>query len=115
MDLMGPSIEAGADEASALEFAWPLLYREPEKSVPEENSLPSFLIGFEYDWAASLLLQASRQRGSPFKIEQALQAMRMVARYLVRAVEDPSDDEARPPLLQHAITLRAESRMTAQG
>jgi hypothetical protein len=71
VSLMGPSVEAGADESAALEFAWPLLYPEPEKSPPEQNGLPGS-ISFEYDQAATLLLQASRQRGSLFKIEQAL-------------------------------------------
>ena len=58
-------------ESAALEFAWPLLYPEPEKSPPEQNSLPG-LISFDYEWAASLLLQASHRKGSPIKIEQAL-------------------------------------------
>jgi hypothetical protein len=72
VSLMGPSVDAGADESSALEYVWPLLHPEPEKSSHDQNSLPSFLISFEYDQAGTLLLLASRQRGSPFKIEQAL-------------------------------------------
>ena len=71
VSLMGASVDAGADESSALEFAWQLLYPEPEKSPPEQNSLSDF-ISFDYEWAASLLLLASQRKGSPIKIEQAL-------------------------------------------
>jgi hypothetical protein len=69
--LMGATVDAGADESAALEFAWSLLYPEREKNPGDENSPPG-LISFEYDQAATLLLLASRQRGSVFKIEQAL-------------------------------------------
>jgi hydroxyacid-oxoacid transhydrogenase len=41
------------------------------------------------------LMRPAYQGSNPISDVWSLQAMRMVARYLVRAVEDPSDDEAR--------------------
>jgi hydroxyacid-oxoacid transhydrogenase len=44
-------------------------------------------------------LRPAYQGSNPISDVWALQAMRMVARFLVRAVEDPSDDEARASML----------------
>jgi hydroxyacid-oxoacid transhydrogenase len=44
-------------------------------------------------------LRPAYQGSNPISDVWSLQAMRMVARYLVRAVEDPSDDEARANML----------------
>jgi hydroxyacid-oxoacid transhydrogenase len=44
-------------------------------------------------------LRPAYQGSNPISDVWALQALRMVARYLVRAVEDPSDDEARAQML----------------
>jgi hydroxyacid-oxoacid transhydrogenase len=49
------------------------------------------------------LLRPAYQGSNPISDVWAIQAMRMVARYLVRAVEDPSDDEA------HANMILASS------
>ncbi len=100
VNLMGPSIDAGADESAALEFAWTLLYPEPEKSPLDQHSL-SGLISFEYDQAAALLLIASRQRGSLFKIEHALhiydrsEQLRRVLEildFVMPVLDEPSSD-----------------------
>jgi hydroxyacid-oxoacid transhydrogenase len=45
------------------------------------------------------LLRPAYQGSNPISDVWSLQAMRMVARYLVRAVEDPSDDEARASMM----------------
>jgi hydroxyacid-oxoacid transhydrogenase len=45
------------------------------------------------------LLRPAYQGSNPISDVWSLQAMRMVARYLVRAVEDPSDDEARANMI----------------
>ncbi len=45
------------------------------------------------------LLRPSYQGSNPISDVWALEAMRLVARYLVRAVEDPADDEARGAML----------------
>ncbi|MDP7639098.1 MAG: hydroxyacid-oxoacid transhydrogenase [Candidatus Hydrogenedentes bacterium] len=45
------------------------------------------------------LLRPAYQGSNPISDTWALHAMRMVARFLVRAVEDPSDDEARGMML----------------
>lgn len=45
------------------------------------------------------LLRPAYQGSNPISDIWALQALRMVAQYLVRAVEDPSDDEARANML----------------
>jgi hydroxyacid-oxoacid transhydrogenase len=45
------------------------------------------------------LLRPAYQGSNPISDVWSLQAMRMVARYLVRAVEDPSDDEARASMI----------------
>ena len=44
-------------------------------------------------------LRPAYQGSNPISDVWALQALRMVARYLIRAVEDPSDDEARAQML----------------
>src|SRR5262249_25949194 len=44
-------------------------------------------------------LRPAYQGSNPISDVWALQALRMVARYLVRAVEDPSDGEARAQML----------------
>jgi hydroxyacid-oxoacid transhydrogenase len=48
---------------------------------------------------ASPSLRPAYQGSNPISDIWALQALRMVAQYLVRAVEDPSDDEAREQML----------------
>jgi hydroxyacid-oxoacid transhydrogenase len=45
------------------------------------------------------LLRPAYQGSNPISDVWSLEAMRMVARYLVRAVEDPSDDEARANMI----------------
>jgi len=45
------------------------------------------------------LLRPAYQGSNPISDVWSLQALRMVAQYLVRAVEDPSDDEARASML----------------
>jgi hydroxyacid-oxoacid transhydrogenase len=45
------------------------------------------------------LLRPAYQGSNPISDVWSLQALRMVAKYLVRAVEDPSDDEARANML----------------
>jgi hydroxyacid-oxoacid transhydrogenase len=45
------------------------------------------------------LLRPAYQGSNPISDVWALQSLRMVARYLVRAVEDPSDDEARAQMV----------------
>ncbi|MGC1299427.1 MAG: hydroxyacid-oxoacid transhydrogenase [Alloacidobacterium sp.] len=45
------------------------------------------------------LVRPAYQGSNPISDVWSLQAMRMVARYLVRAVEDPSDDEARANMM----------------
>jgi hydroxyacid-oxoacid transhydrogenase len=45
------------------------------------------------------LLRPAYQGSNPISDLWALHAMRLVARYLIRAVEDPSDDEARSAML----------------
>jgi hydroxyacid-oxoacid transhydrogenase len=45
------------------------------------------------------LLRPAYQGSNPISDVWSLQAMRMVARYLVRAVEDPTDDEARANMI----------------
>ena len=45
------------------------------------------------------LLRPAYQGSNPISDVWSLQAMRMVARYLVRAVEDPADDEARAAMM----------------
>jgi len=45
------------------------------------------------------LLRPAYQGSNPISDIWSLQALRMVAQYLVRAVEDPSDDEARANML----------------
>jgi hydroxyacid-oxoacid transhydrogenase len=45
------------------------------------------------------LLRPAYQGSNPISDVWSIQAMRMVARYLVRAVEDPSDDEARANMI----------------
>lgn len=45
------------------------------------------------------LLRPAYQGSNPISDVWSLQALRMVARYLVRAVEDPSDDEARANMI----------------
>jgi hydroxyacid-oxoacid transhydrogenase len=45
------------------------------------------------------LVRPAYQGSNPISDVWSLQALRMVARYLVRAVEDPSDDEARANML----------------
>ncbi len=45
------------------------------------------------------LLRPAYQGSNPISDVWSLHAMRMVARYLVRAVEDPSDDEARANMI----------------
>jgi len=45
------------------------------------------------------LVRPAYQGSNPISDVWSLQALRMVARYLVRAVEDPSDDEARASML----------------
>ena len=45
------------------------------------------------------LMRPAYQGSNPISDVWSLQAMRMVARYLVRAVEDPSDDEARANMM----------------
>ncbi len=45
------------------------------------------------------LLRPAYQGSNPISDVWSLQAMRMVARYLVRAVEDPSDDDARANMM----------------
>ncbi|MGA8728368.1 MAG: hydroxyacid-oxoacid transhydrogenase [Terracidiphilus sp.] len=45
------------------------------------------------------LMRPAYQGSNPISDLWSLQALRMVARYLVRAVEDPSDDEARANML----------------
>ena len=45
------------------------------------------------------LLRPAYQGSNPISDVWSLQALRMVAQYLVRAVEDPSDDEARANML----------------
>jgi hydroxyacid-oxoacid transhydrogenase len=45
------------------------------------------------------MLRPAYQGSNPISDVWSLQAMRMVARYLVRAVEDPSDDEARANMM----------------
>ena len=44
-------------------------------------------------------LRPAYQGSNPISDIWSLQALRMVARYLVRAVEDPSDDEARAQMM----------------
>jgi hydroxyacid-oxoacid transhydrogenase len=48
---------------------------------------------------AKPLLRPAYQGSNPISDVWSLQALRMVAKYLVRAVEDPSDDEARSAML----------------
>src|SRR5439155_16610930 len=45
------------------------------------------------------LLRPAYQGSNPISDVWSLQALRMVAKYLVRAVEDPADDEARASML----------------
>jgi hydroxyacid-oxoacid transhydrogenase len=45
------------------------------------------------------LLRPAYQGSNPISDVWSLQALRMVARYLVRAIEDPSDDEARANMI----------------
>jgi len=45
------------------------------------------------------LLRPAYQGSNPISDVWSLQALRMVAKYLVRAVEDPADDEARSAML----------------
>ena len=55
------------------------------------------------------LLRPAYQGSNPISDVWSLQAMRMVARYLVRAVEDPSDDEARANMMLASSTLESDS------
>ena len=48
---------------------------------------------------AKPLLRPSYQGSNPISDVWSLQALRMVSKYLVRAVEDPADDEARSAML----------------
>lgn len=76
--LMGPTVDAGADESSALEFAWPLLYPKDEEAEDQRNRSETHtpasadLLRFNYEEAAALILQASPRKGSVVVIAAAL-------------------------------------------
>ena len=60
------------------------------------------------------LLRPAYQGSNPISDVWSLHAMRMVARYLVRAVEDPSDDEARANMIRRQ-RLERPSRRCGKG